>query len=568
MKRYILPVLICVCLGCFFLFAFLFDGMPGMGKLKSALQTDTVSTGILDYGAMGQLLKRLGVITFSDNDYSRYPQTSSGEDDLETMTFQKKRQVADYLYKVDRKEKEVFRSTEYALHHSAKKGWPIVSIAIGEDKLYDPKTGIVANSDKSGRDWERLAQVTYIEDGDIKVETRAGLRVHGGKRLMTRKYQPAFKLYFRKRYGQADIPGETFFPGLEVPLKTIVLQNSVWPPGYPMNNPLAYDVAREIDCVVPQTRLVEVLVNGKSMGMGFAVEHLSRRQWGQRFGHDNYNFHKFRSEIPLADLKMYQRKFWKLVGGEDELSSEVIGETIDLDNLSRHVFSWAFCGTTDYCQGVAVFDNEDPDARLYWINWDMDHSFYDLAAERNNLERENWTQSGFKIIYRNRHHCGRTKMFSRLMNESPEFKLFFIGLMTELMNHRLTEEFLQGRVDYYGSMMENFGQPHEAYVDMLHEFMEKRPALILAEAQEYFGLEGPYTLRLDNPDKRVMLVDGYSYSDMYEGKYYRSTPVHISLSPEDSARLRFWLVNGKRVIADSLDLELSEDTAVSFELAP
>lgn len=568
MKRHVVNILIGLGLVSFFLFHFIMKDIPGETALKASLQTDTVSSGILDYGVMGQLMKKLGLVEFADNDYSRYKKTAGNDEDLEIMTFQKKRQVGSYLYKANNSRTNDFISTDIAIKYPAKADWPVVSISLDETNLYNPETGIVANSEKSGRDWEKLSQVTYLKDGKIQFEGNAGLRIHGGGRLISKKWQPGFKLYFRKRYGLKQIPGEMFFPGSEVPVRTLVLQSTAWPPGYPMNNPLAYDIARKIGCVVPQTRLVEVVLNGKSQGMGFAVEHLSRRQWGQRFGHDNYNFYKFRSDISPEDEAMYIRKFWSVVTQQEELIRDDVGEGIDLDNFSRHVLSWVFCGTTDYCQGVAVLDREDPDAKLSWINWDMDHSFFDLSAYRNNINRENWKQAAFNIIYRKSHTCGRTELFTRLMDESDEFKLFYIGLMTEIFNHKLTASFLEERVSYYETMMAKFGQPNEPYVKILREYMDNRSNLVLDEAQQFFSLQGPYSCSLDNPDENEILIDGYSYNTSYQGRYFSSTPLHLSPAPQTRSQFHHWLVNGEKVYSEDLDIALEGDTTIKLVVKP
>ncbi|WP_163340847.1 CotH kinase family protein [Desulfopila sp. IMCC35008] len=568
MKRHAVNILIGIGLVSFFLFHFIMKNMPGETALKESLQVDSVSSGILDYGVMGQLMKKLGLVEFADNDYNRYKKTTGADEDLEIMTFQKKRQVGSYLYKANNSRKIGYTSTDIAKKYQAKTDWPVVSIYLDDKNLYDPETGIVANSEKSGRDWEKLAQVTYMKDGQVEFEGNAGLRIHGGGRLVSKKYQPGFKLYFRKRYGLEQIPAEMFFPGSEIPIRTLVLQNTAWPPGYPMNNPIAYDIAREIGCVVPQTRLVEVVLNGKSMGMGFAVEHLSRRQWGQRFGHDNYNFYKFRSDISPEDEAMYTRKFWTIVTQREDLRVEEVGATIDLDNFSRHVFSWVFSGTTDYCQGVAVYDNEDPDAKLSWINWDMDHSFFDLSAYRNNKTRANWQQDAFNIIYRKSHTCGRTSLFTRLMNESDEFKMFFIELMTEIFNHKLTDSFLEERVAYYEMMMARFGQPNETYVQILREYMDNRTNLVLDEAQQFFSLQGPYACSLDNPEGYDIVIDGYPYNSSYDGRYFKSTPLHLSPAPQIRSQFNHWLVNGEEVYSEDLDIALEADTTIKLVMKP
>ncbi len=540
----------------------------GQDSLKDALQIQTVPVGLLRFGELGEILRNLELVTFSANDYSRYRKTEINDEDPHIIPFQRKRQVDHYLYKSNPEGEIRYQSSSVANAVTQKKDWPILSLVVDDKDLNDPETGILVHREKKGKQWERLVQVSYMEDGKILFETHAGIRMHGGERLITREWQPGYKLYFRKKFGLKEIPPGLILPDLQVPLRTLVLQTTEWPPGYPMNNPLSYDIARRIGCNAPLTRLVEVYLNGKSLGMHVSVEHLSRRQYGQRFGHDNYNLYKTRSENVEADTKMYMRKLWVTVTAKERLTREMVATSIDVDNLSRHIFSWVFCATDDFPQGVAVYDNEDPGAKLSWINWDMDHSFYDREGTVNKMDRDNWQQSAFDRVYRDDHLSGRTKLFTRLMRESEEYRSEFINLVVFLLNHRLTPDFLHERVDYYRQMMENFGEPHEQYVAMLKKFMDHRPEFIFKDMQEKFGLSAPFVCRVKVPRGETFAVDGSFYEQDYRGMYFTTTPVHIAVSEDSRPRFRYWLVNGEKFFTTELQLSLQEDTELSLVFEP
>jgi len=379
--------------------------------LQNTLQVRTVPASILRFGTMGDILRKLHRVSFTTNDYRRFQSNEHHIPDINAITFQKKRAVGDVLVVANPTGVVKYSSTTFAKSAQQKTGWPIFSISIDQKSLNDPDVGILVNRDKKGRDWEKIVQVTYLEKNNVIFETYAGLRMHGGIRLTTKKFKPGFRLYFRKKYGMETIAKGLILKDSKVPIRTLVLQTVAWPPDYPMNNPLAYDISRKIGCVVPETRLVELYINGKSYGMMFAVEHLSRRQWGQRYSSENYNFYKFRSQNSFADKKMYVEKFWKTVSAKPKDLEEISHQNIDLENFSKHLFSWVFAGTTDYCQGVAIYDNLNSAAGVSWINWDMDHSFYDLQSVKYDIKRKNWEQEAFQIVYKKRHYCGRTKLF-------------------------------------------------------------------------------------------------------------------------------------------------------------
>lgn len=564
LTRLLLPLLFLLfALACLF-----FERSPFFAKLQQSLQSDQVHTGMLNYGELGKALRDLGLVQLVDNDGSRFIPTEDREtrdslqQDVEIVPFQKKRKVDQYLYQAQPGGIPITVSHFFPEGFSHKGDWPILAIQLPPEALYDPERGIIANRAHKGREWERAAKMSFIVDGEMKFFSTAGLRIHGGKRRITQTFQ-SYRLYFRKKYGMKEVPdGVMLQTGF--PIRTLVVQITDWPPGQPMNNPLAYDISERIGCIAPHTRLVEVYLNGVSQGMSYITEHLSRRQWDQHMGDPNevnYMFYKWRGTISHADEVDFTRRMWTYINDREAFSFERVSSSIDMDNITRHVFSWVFNGTTDYCQGVAFVDKNDPDARVRYINWDMDHSFWDWRAKTSNIERPNWEQKSFNIIYREKHHCDRTKLFSRLMNESPSYRTYALSLFTEILNHRLTDSFLKERVRYYEEMMRAFGEPHEEYVTMLTEFMENRSQQVREEMGRRLDLQGPFACRVRNGGDYDLLVDGYPYNNDYEGFYFQGQNIRIAPAGDNEHPIH-WMVNGEKRVSPTLDLVVDQNMRI------
>lgn len=532
-------------------------------RLKNSLQCDSISSGILNYGPMGKILKRMDYVQLTANDNTRFKKTADRLTDLELITFQKKRHVNDFLFQATPFHSEqLSRLRGIPNEVKEKPGWPILSIVADNKYLYDPEMGIIANREKKGRLWERKARVSLIEKGQVVFSSAAGLRIHGGKRRTIKPYN-SFRLYFRNEYGVESLPDDLLFDNNKIPIRTLVVHTTDWPPKHPLNNPLAYDVARRIGCLAPQTRLVEIYLNNQSLGMGYVTEHFSRKQWQYHLGHKEFAFYKFRGNLSEKDKRMYVNVFWKHTTNRDPLTFKKVGDEIDLDNMSRQIFAWAFCGTTDYCQGVGVFDYQKPKAKLFWLTWDMDHSFYDIGAARKVLSRKNWQQPAFKMFYfKGRHKCGRPKLFSRLMDESPEYRDFYINLITGLLNHRLTREYLLSRVSYYKKMLNDFGSPHSEYIVMLQEFMNNRPDFMRKDMVHYFKLKGPYQVNLLAPADKEFVIDGYSEPGSYRGEYFSGYPCTIHVKENSKNGFSHWLVDGEKKSTDSLRIEVKKETTI------
>lgn len=534
--------------------------------LKQALQSRNVSTGVLNFGEMGKILKHLGYVRLVENDEKRFPRTdregSLAGEQLEVIPFQKKRLVDEYLYQANPSGNSEILQQFFPTGVRQKKNWPILAVQLPPDDLYGPEKGIITHRDRQGREWERKADVALIEDGELVFYSSAGLRVHGGKRRIIKPFQ-SYRLHFRKKYGTQAIPAGTLLARTG-PLRTLVVQMTDWPPGQPINTPLAYDVSREMGCIVPETRLVEVYLNGASQGMAYVTEHLSRRQFDQYFDDRDYVFYKFRGQFSREDERIYHKRFWEYARDKEEFSLARVATSIDIDNFTRHVFSWVFNGTTDACQGVGVLDVADPKARLHWINWDMDHSYWDRQAETYHKVRQNWQQEGLELIYRDsNNYCDRSVLFTRLINESREYREYYYSLFSEILNHRLTQEFLLERVRHYSEMLTHYGAPHESYIAMLTDFMRNRAVLLRQEMVEQFRLEGPYRCRVQIPGGQSLMIDGHSYGKSYDGWYFGGQSIVVDTAAGNAGeKFSHWLVNGRKIAVPRLRHTVNDNTTI------
>jgi hypothetical protein len=532
--------------------------------LKRACQTDTVATGVLNYGAMGKILKALGYVDLVDNDGKRFIRTDHGDasagEDLAVIPFQKKRKVDEYLYKVHPGGKRDRLQHFFPHGLTQKKNWPVLAIKLPPEHLYDRKTGIVANKDKQGRDWERKADVAFIKDGEVVFSSSVGLRVHGGKRRIVKPFQ-SYRLHFRKKYGSQSIPAGIVLDQ-PTPIRTLVVQMADWPERQPINNPLAYDISGKMGCIVPSAQLVEVYLNGVSEGMAYITEHLSRRQFDQYYSRKDYVFYKYRGQFTPQDERLFTRHFWVPATDKKTFSMQKVASSIDLDNFTRHVFSWVFSGTTDACQGVAVMDTAGADAKLRWINWDMDQSYWDRMSELYQVKRENWQQEGLELIYKRNNFCDRSVLFTRLIDESREYREYYGRVFSEILNHRLTEDFLLQRVRYYGEMLASFGDPHEDYVAMLGKFMHNRAEFLRREMVEQLGFVGPYTCQVQLPAGQRILIDGFDYSSPYSGRYFQGQRIDLEPAEEGRETFAYWLVDGQKISGLRLSHVIARDTHI------
>lgn len=88
---------------------------------------------------------------------------------------------------------------------------PTISIVTDNANLFDRQTGIYVNADNRGEEWERPASIELINpDGSSGFQTDFGLRIRGGysRNPFFRKH--AFRIFFRKEYGDAKLDFKLF----------------------------------------------------------------------------------------------------------------------------------------------------------------------------------------------------------------------------------------------------------------------------------------------------------------------------------------------------------------------
>ena len=102
-----------------------------------------------------------------------------------------------------------------------------------------------------------------------------------------------------------------------------------------------------------------------------------------------------------------------------------------------------------------------PDGRWFWINWDMDHSFMDYNQQvpvpwehdafRTTLERPGDAPRGWRTSE------VRALVLTSLLAEDRAYHAYFKRTFVEVMNHRLTPQFLHERFEYYATLGRQMG---------------------------------------------------------------------------------------------------------------
>lgn len=331
-------------------------------------------------------------------------------------------------------------------------GHPTFSIVVDEADLHSPDTGIFPNALEKGRHWEREASISYFEDGVLRYETPAGLRVHGGS--SRRGKIKSFALTFRRTYaGTPRAQPGVFFAGKSPAVQRIVLSNTAQVKRF--LNPLALDIATAIGCETSRSQPARVILNGKVVNSGyFLLEHQSREFLRHRYGHDDFEWVRLKGESrPSLSLDLLSA--W-IKTKPDNITMEKLARKFDIEDLCAWMFAVTFCATLDEDQGGYYKDYTNPDDVWHSLAWDMDGSFFHgEPVDRQDVDFD-------------RVRGLRGRIFRRLCETDAGFRAHFEAFAKDRLAGPVAPAAIQALVEKYRAY---------ARSDV---FKSKRPALLRA----------------------------------------------------------------------------------------
>ncbi|HPS56742.1 MAG TPA: CotH kinase family protein [Spirochaetota bacterium] len=371
-------------------------------------------------------------------------------------------------------------------------GIPILSVVIENDSLYNENTGLIPNALKKGRQWERPCFITFYESGKIQFASGAGLRVHGGS---SRKDAiKSWRLYFRSMYGHEEVDSELFLDYNRSPISSVVLRKEKGR-GIHFLNPLAYDIASRIGCIVPHSKPVMLYINGKkySDDKYHFIEHLNRNYIHNLLGHDNFIFVRTEKRVLSEKLKKSRPvEYLDFISWcrdkNKKMTISRLSERVDVDNFINWWVAVLFLANFDAYQGLAVFNNDPAVKKWFWIMYDMDEciqgplNYNGKIWEQTRVFDELMNGSHYNIL-----NDPRAILFKRLLKEDSEFLKLFKQRLHDVLYQKLSNEFFEERIHFYKKTASSFGFSDMRGLDKAEVFLLNRSQYLLYLVDYYFG---------------------------------------------------------------------------------
>jgi len=556
-------LLIILFLTAFTAVAYFIENADGFKDTKTRLQKITLPSTPTKLGKRATLLEQFGLVYVFPKDYSKYYDPITGESNFDHVISLESPLPEYHQSWIDHRQipPEAYPSSKVLDPDITASGLPILSVVVADKDLNDPETGIIANRKRKGKEWERPCFISYYYRGQLLFASGAGIRIHGGSK--NKRPMESLRFYFRKAYGHDQFKPGIIFDNQSVPIKRVItrIENRY-------ANLLALDLAQRIGCLTPAVHPVVVYLNGKQFGNRYAlIEHLNKDWLRSRYGHDDFILLRTTGHPEKRRIsKSYQKlKKW-LYNTDIRMTMREAGKKVDIENLSLWFISQFFTAGNDMYQGPLLRDRTKPDARWFWVNWDMDQSFVNpyeddvkiLWQQRLNLhnvirnperDRKNPRTARFQ------NKDPRAILFRRLSSEDPAYKTYFERLLMDTLNHKINPAYLDAWLDRQREAILALNTDDQDFFQTLAAFLHHRPAYLREMMRTHYDSAESHRCRVNGPTDLAITIDGYPSELPYNGWYFEGSQITLSIDPDKHPRLIGWRIDDR--IVHSAELPFS-----------
>lgn len=419
---------------------------------------------------------------------------------------------------------------------------PILSLVTDPSNLWSPESGLYANFNMRGLDWERPIDVTYIETPANGARYTAGFNIPAGLRIhgsATRGYtKKSLRLYFRDAYGQNRLEYPLFeFNGAPFSAESTPTSNSLTSlkrlilhdggQDYPapdfganwtlLRGPVTYVLADEMGQYTTAAQPAILFLNGELQGIYQIRNRVDDWFLADKYGFESVDFldepHRTIYDDldvttldilpPLAQLSAEQQaavrweEVLRYVNAHDMTTPESyawLEQRIDMENLIDYTVLQFYVANTDWLRNnVKQFRPQTEGGRWKWVFWDVDYGFGLSPWGDFDTNMIEWLYSAEWPEFER----GAPLLKGLLTNEL--FVTAFLERTDELLNTTLSAENVQHTIDILAAELRpdidyesgRWGSPGdwERSVIEMKEFAGNRPNALRNELEQWYGLQ-------------------------------------------------------------------------------
>ena len=369
-------------------------------------------------------------------------------------------------------------------------GLPVVSLVTEPAHLWDEATGIYANAEERGREWERPVVLQALSpEGEVGFSVGAGLRIHGGSGR--RNAKQSFRLYFRGEYGPRELEYPLFEadPGQTYDRLVLRASSSSW------RDQLVRELHGVMGQVAARGRWVALYLNGAYWGLYNLTERIDDAFLSTRFDHDDW-------DLVLTEEPGAWDAFVDWITGTDLGDAAQYEQTLqqlDIENFTSFIILHLWAGNTDWGSHnwYVARMRDGPDVRWRLFVWDAETTL-GLGQEIDAAKDVSFSQV---VIYGG---LDASLILASLL-ASPRYQAYFAAQIERHLAGALATETVRGRIAAVGTELRSAiaaeavrwlpEQEPDVAVAQWEAALQRVSDSLEASAQRLRQLSDPETLR-------------------------------------------------------------------------
>ena len=363
-----------------------------------------------------------------------------------------------------------------------------------------------------------------------------------------------------------ELPASLVWPQSEAPLQRLVIRRIRGG----LSNAIGLDVSRRLGLPTPHTTSVrfyvtgdttESLTLGVNRGIYSVTEHLSRQFLRRRYGHGEFDFFRGKEDGNNEGQRRFIRELMQLGENSDRYDLADLSGIVDVNSLfAQHVLH-LLLEAYDVFQGLAARDRTDPDAKWFFVPWDLDNGLT-WAGDGDNLARYNLPRDYHAYFSSEDRTRPQSRIWRDLQNDT-DFRQAFAGVAVDALNHRVTPEWVDMLIDRHKRELKEHGSERdESLEESRRSLIENREKLFLFLAEQW-ALGPLHTVEVLGPQGTQLVIDGHVKEVPYTGQYLNGAKVVVQLQ-QGEGRIASWKIRGRQTAGsdDPFAVEVNQDTRI------
>lgn len=496
---------------------------------------------------------------------------------------------------------------------------PILSVNIDKSDLFDYNNGIYtagqdfdiwrnsfpntpvnghrpANYRRAGLPTEKIANITYIDNGQTVLSQNVGVRIHGG--VSRARRNKTLRIYARAVYDMNNTLDYPFFgTGNDNSFKRLITRNS-GNDAYMtfFRDALMQKTLKHMKFDVQDYQPIVTYLNGEYWGMANIRERYDKHYIKRYYGIDE-------NELDFldrnADVKegsnthfLNMRSFISSNDMSDNANFNQVQELMDVENYADYVIGNIFVRNTDwpgnniryFRKQTAQYEPSAPyghDGRWRWLMFDTDHGFgyaghpnsymHNTLAFATTTNGPGWPNPPWSTV------------ITRELLKNIDYRNYFVNRFADMLNTAFLPQRTLNLMDSISQLYSNEISYHsdrwnvmedwEDQIEIIEEFLLERPFYQWQHILSYFQLDGTFTIDIDVSDASHGFVEVNTIEIHpstvgvpnqpypWNGDYFQNIPIQLKAIPEPGYTFSHW--SGDYAGTDA-EITIDSDTNVQI----